>query len=453
MNANITQTEERKNGISLRIVSFWIIIIAAAIAILMILETYRLANSVERMESAAEEHIELENASLQLMKASDYLTEQVQRYTATGERRFMDNYFTEALQSNNREKAIEKMAESPDSKKALAKLQKAMDASQELMYQEYYAMRLVVEATGETDYPEIIKNTELSKEDALLSPQDKLRQATKLVLSDDYYELKTEIRTGMQESLDELEKQTHLSENSSLEDVREKLNSLRAIIIIQVAAVFVLVWLTSNLGISPVLKAVERIREDSPIPEIGANEFRYLARTYNKMYTVYKNSLEHLNFKASHDELTGAYNRAGYDLLVSSIDLKSTYMLLLDVDNFKEINDSYGHETGDFVLQKIVRILKQNFRSDDYVCRIGGDEFVVFMVHSGKVQQKLIVSKIEEISRELMDTQDHLPPVSVSIGIVHGSDVSNVTEMYEKSDAAMYRSKHSGKNTYSFYTA
>ena len=61
---------------------------------------------------------------------------------------------------------------------------------------------------------------------------------------------------------------------------------------------------------------IERIfrKEDSPIPEGGAVEFRYLAKAYNKMYEVYRRSLESLSFKASHDELSGLYNRAGYDL-------------------------------------------------------------------------------------------------------------------------------------------
>ena len=111
----------------------------------------------------------------------------------------------------------------------------------------------------------------------------------------------------------------------------------------------------------------------------------------------HKKSIERLNFKASHDELTGAYNRAGFDLLLSSLDLNSTYMMMLDVDDFKNINDTYGHETGDKVLKKLVQVLKSNFRFDDYVCRLGGDEFVVFMVHSNEMQRKMIEVKLEKI--------------------------------------------------------
>ena len=171
------------------------------------------------------------------------------------------------------------------------------------------------------------------------------------------------------------------------------------------------------------------------------------------MYEAYKKSLERLNFKASHDELTGAYNRAGYDLLISSIDLNNTYMMLFDVDNFKSINDTYGHETGDKVLVKLVKVMKKNFRNDDYICRIGGDEFVVLMLHSSDVDRSLIAQKIDEINRELSAIDDGLPAVSISVGIVHGTDAKDAESLFEKSDAAMYRSKQNGKNTYTFYSA
>lgn len=126
-------------------------------------------------------------------------------------------------------------------------------------------------------------------------------------------------------------------------------------------------------------------------------------------------------------------------------------MLLFDVDNFKEINDTYGHEAGDKVLIKLVNALKKHFRSDDYICRIGGDEFVVFMVHTAEVQRQQIVTRIGEVNKELGNTYDGLPPVSISVGIAHGSETADIEELFEKTDAAMYRAKESGKHTYAFY--
>ncbi len=443
---------EKNEGISLRTINLWLIIGAVIISGVMLYFTFQLSSSFRHLTETSEQQIELRNAARELLDASDYLTENVQRFTVRGEMKFLEGYFTEAFEANRREAAVKKMSEGEGSEAALQKLQTAMDKSLELMNQEYYAMRLVLEAKGYGDYPDVLRSVELSAEDRALAPDEKMRRATELVLSDGYYELKEQIRLNMRASLDELEQLAYATDSDALESIRKEMYFVRAVIVLQAVMIFFMVWLTAHLGIHPVLNAVDRIKEDSPIPEVGANEFRYLARAYNKMYEVYKNSLERLNFKASHDELTGAYNRAGYDLLLSSIDLPSTYMMLLDVDNFKTINDTYGHETGDKVLIKLVRILKNNFRTDDYICRVGGDEFVIFLRHASEVQRNLIASKIEKINRELEASDDGLPPASISVGIVHGKNAMDAKNLFEQTDEAMYQAKKKGKHTYTFYS-
>lgn len=439
-------------GVSLRTIHVWLILTMLAISGIVVYSTYNLTNTFTRLADAAEEHTRLEKAAHELMDASDYLTESVQRFTLNGDIRFMDQYFTEAFESHRREEAISQMDLGPQTEPALKQLQEAMDNSLSLMDREYYAMRLVIEAKGYTDYPEILEEIELSSEDAALSPEEKIRHATELVLNDEYYDKKDLIRKDMRESIEEVDKLMQSIEDTEMLSLKRRLNCVRVIILIQIISVYVMVRLTSRLGIDPVLKAVEKIKQDSPIPEVGANEFIYLAQAYNKMYARYKTSLENLNFKASHDELTGAYNRSGYELLLSSIDLKTTYMMLFDVDNFKSINDTYGHDIGDKVLVKLVQVLKSVFRDDDCICRIGGDEFVVFMVHSSGMHRRLIESKIEQINNELENTDDGLPPITISVGIVNGSDASDPEKLFEKTDEAMYRSKKQGKHTYTFYS-
>ncbi len=442
----------KEKGISLRIINIWLIIIMVVMAGVVAYSTYRLTSTFKSLTNATEEYMALEKAAHELMDASDYLTESVQRFTINGDRVFLDQYFTEALESNRREKALSKMDVGKRTETALKQLEEAMSNSVKLMEREYYAMRLVIEAKGYEDYPEILQSVELESEDAALSPSDKMRRATELVMDEGYYDRKNLIRKDIQESLAEVDKLMYSAEDSVMSSLKQELSVVRTVILIQTILLIFMVWVTARLGITPVLKAVDRIKEDSPIPEKGANEFRYLVKAYNKMYSKYKNSLERLNYKASHDELTGAYNRAGYDLLLSSIDLETTCMLLLDVDNFTGINDTFGHETGDQDLVKLVQVLKSIFRDDDHICRIGGDEFVVLMVHSAEVQRKLIESKIEQINRELDNTGDGLPPVSISIGIVHGKEAADSANLFEKSDEAMYESKKKGKNTYTFYS-
>lgn len=443
-------SKQRQNGISLRKAHVLLVVGAMVIAGLMFYSTFRLTLSFHRMTDAAEGQIELRKATRELMDASDYLTEKVQRFTVNGEPRFMEEYFTEAFETNRREDAIHRMTEGTDNTVAIQNLKAALNDSMALMSLEYYAMRLVVEAKGFDDYPEQLRSVSLSVEDAKLSNAAKLRRATEIVLSDEYYAKKDEIRAHMNASLDELERMAYNTDASSLQAFHKEMTLVRVIITIQIIGIFLVVALTARLGIHPVLNAVEHIKADSPIPEVGANEFRYLARTYNKMYEVYKSSLARLNFKASHDELTGAYNRSGYELLLSSLDLNSTYMMLFDLDNFKHVNDTYGHEMGDRALVKLVEVLKKSFRADDYICRLGGDEFIVFMVHTDKRQQNLVAAKVREINRALSETDDGVPALSISVGIVHGSDAPDAERLFEKTDAAMYRSKQNGKHTYTF---
>ena len=440
-----------KEGISLRKIHSWLIVVAVILSCLMIYSTYRLTSSFLRVKDAAEENIMLQNSVHGLMDASDYLTEMAQRFTVTGDRRFMEQYFIEAFTTKRREQALSELKRVKNVAPALASLQEAMRYSVKLMDREYYAMRLVLEAKGIREYPAVLKSVTLRSEDAALSPEDKMRLATKMVLDDEYYTQKNRIRTEVQNTVQAIINQTQKEETDALDRFQAELNLARGEILLIIAAIFFVVWLTSTQGINPILAAVDQIKADGPIKETGADEFRYLAKAYNNLYSMYKKSIEHLNFKASHDELTGAYNRAGFDLLLSGLDLDTTCLMFFDVDNFKNINDTYGHETGDKVLQKLVQVLKSSFRSDDYVCRVGGDEFVVFMVHSSEMQRDLIKTKMAQIRQELVNSKEGLPPVTVSVGIVHGTQAGDMESLLKKGDAAMYESKTNGKNTYTFY--
>ena len=443
--------KQTEKGISVRVIHIWLIIVTILMAGTVIYCTYRLTYTFLHLTAASEEHLELEKAAHDLMDASDYLTERVQRFTLDGDVRFLNEYFEEAFDTSRREAALDRMNIDKKNVAALEQLQQAMDNSVKLMDREYYAMRLVIEAKGYTDYPAQLKDVRLSDEDALLSPDEKMQRATEMVLDDEYYRQKDLIRFNMQESIDEVDKLMQNMASTELSALKRETVIVRFVILILTLFILFTVWLASYLELSPMLKAVEMIKDDRPIPEVGVSEFRYLAQAYNRMHTKTRSSLEHLNYKASHDELTGAYNRAGYDALMTDLNLQDTYMLLIDVDNFKSINDNHGHDTGDKVLVKVVNTLNMIFRDNDCICRIGGDEFVVLMIKSADMPRRLIESKIELIKEKLEETKDGLPPISLSIGIVNGKEVTDKSTLFEKCDEAMYQSKRQGKNTYTFY--
>ena len=306
-----------KKGISHRRVHFWLIVVIVIFSGTVVFATFRLTKSFTRVREAAKQHSELQDAAHDLMNASDYLTEQVQRFTINGDPVFLERYFTEAFESKRREEAIEVMKNDRRTDAAFRQLQEAMDSSVKLMDQEYYAMRLVIEAKGYEEYPEILKNVVLSEEDLALAPEDKMQRATELVLNDAYYEQKDRIRNGMQESLNEVDKFANSTEEAEYALLNRELLVARIAILIQAVLVFFMMWLTTRYSITPILRAIEQVRADLPIAEYGSDEFKYLAKAYNKMYQKNKANLEKLSYMASHDELTVAYNRVGYDYLLS----------------------------------------------------------------------------------------------------------------------------------------
>lgn len=441
----------KDEGISLKVVYKFLLTMTIIAAGILLYATWHTSDTYQRLSNATDDYIELQKATYELMDASDNLTENVQRFSVDGDMKFLEDYFTETLKKQRRENAISVMSQNSNSAAALSNLQMALDESMNLMNREYYAMKLVIEAKGHQDYPDILKTVQLSPEDAVLSAPEKMNLAQKMVMDDKYYEQKALIRENLKKSREELENLTHGAQQSSSNEMKMGLKMVRVLIILQTIGILIMILLTAHLGINPVLQAVENIQKNNPLPVIGAIEFRHLANTYNKMYDVYKSSIEHLNYKASHDELTGVYNRAGYELILSALDIHTTYFVLFDADNFKEINDSCGHETGDKVLMKIAESIRHNFRSDDYIFRIGGDEFMVFMVHTDESQRRLVSSKVMQINKELADTSDGIPSTSVSSGIIHGSKIGSTKEVLRCADQALYKTKHNGKQGFSFY--
>ncbi len=178
----------------------------------------------------------------------------------------------------------------------------------------------------------------------------------------------------------------------------------------------------------------------------------------NTMLDVHEEKLQELilRSKAELDPLLGVYNKASSEQLITEhLTSQQTGMFyLIDLDNFKEINDNMGHLYGDEVLKEIGYKLSQNFRQEDLIGRIGGDEFIVFIRNSAPPSE--IKKKAERLCDAIQKTYRGKNgveiTVSCSIGIAlvpeHGIDYKS---LYTASDLAMYTSKRKGKNTYTIY--
>lgn len=183
------------------------------------------------------------------------------------------------------------------------------------------------------------------------------------------------------------------------------------------------------------------------------NTFRlivFLIITY--IVSELKRALEKQIELARIDPLTSIANRrAFYETASLEVDKASRHkfpvsILYVDLDNFKEVNDTFGHSTGDMLLKLIAAAISKSLRTIDLAGRLGGDEFGILLTQTNAESAFIVASKLKEIITELMQKNNW--PVTPSIGIVTSSASNcSLNEIMKKADMLMYTAKQSGKNT------
>lgn len=171
------------------------------------------------------------------------------------------------------------------------------------------------------------------------------------------------------------------------------------------------------------------------------------------LYIKLRSSMNQVSTLIHTDPLTGIWNRRGFlKLTQKSLAIGNRQsrngkqdwtILMVDIDHFKQVNDKFGHETGDKTLVKVAQVLNDSVRQSDAVCRWGGEEFAVFLF--GATQEDSV--NIAENLRKEVENRIHLEdgkPVTLSIGISQGK--RNLEEAFANADQALYRAKSSGRN-------
>jgi diguanylate cyclase (GGDEF)-like protein len=179
--------------------------------------------------------------------------------------------------------------------------------------------------------------------------------------------------------------------------------------------------------------------------------YSYFVQVVNNEHTL----REKAEREARHDFLTGLPNRHAYkERMSQEIERSKRYsrdlaLLMVDVDNFKLVNDSLGHDAGDIVLQKVAALLSGSLRTMDFVARIGGEEFVVILPETNLDGAIEVANRLLSAIRENpVETTKGLLPVTVSIGISSGAlnDSLDERRMMSDADQALYRAKRTGKD-------
>lgn len=175
-----------------------------------------------------------------------------------------------------------------------------------------------------------------------------------------------------------------------------------------------------------------------------------IERTYRDQLSM-KMKLEE-NYK--HDSLTGAYNRNVMPSLISDNNLfacsstEEIAVVMYDLDKFKQVNDTYGHAVGDEVLVKVTKAVESKLRSDEYLIRWGGEEFIVIIKGSnGKLEERA-----QEFRREVEAVETSAGRVTISVGVAKYQG-ENYQKTIKNADAALYEAKDRGRNQVVMYQA
>jgi len=219
--------------------------------------------------------------------------------------------------------------------------------------------------------------------------------------------------------------------------------------------------------------ATKRVKEIGKGGSFSFEEYEFLVKEYGKMLKQLRRSIHfadrisnglfinnlNLDEKVHYDALTGIYNRRFMDdnfkRVIKSLSRSKGVLsvLIIDIDCFKKYNDTYGHSMGDECLKTVAKALSKTARTDDYVIRYGGEEFVILLPNTDEAGAGIIATRLLDSVRALCiphKNSDIADYVTVSIGATTVKVEQNHQYMdyIERSDKALYISKNTGRNKY-----
>lgn len=214
-----------------------------------------------------------------------------------------------------------------------------------------------------------------------------------------------------------------------------------------------------------VVKPLERLRQfayyQSEIPKVFyLKELEIIRYSMVQTFQRLESEKKELYDMARTDLLSGLANRNALKeyverLIANSVrDNKEFAFLFLDLDNFKDINDSLGHNVGDELLKKISSMIGEAVRSNDFVARVGGDEFVIIVEkYHSVVELSIIVERIQKYLAQTWVIQTYPVNIGSSVGIAfYPKDGDSLVSLMKNSDIAMYEAKNNGRARYHFFT-
>ena len=435
---------------SVRVIDALLVTVGMLMTVAGIIALLTLLNARTSTADLRDRYEDCVDATTDLALSCYDLTSYARIFVLTGNEEYFDRYYNEYFRVKRREYAVETLKRSGVGSDATQLLIDAYRTSGELIATELHAMAVVAHSLDLDPMPQVLTEVNLTPKESKAGPVEARDLGEELLFSADYDALRSKLNNQIDDCAKALKTEMR-SERAKTVATEEQQQTTLLVVLGSLLLLLVVVGLTNRgLVLVPLRNIERRIQNDEPFDIEGSREIRKVARAYNTLYGENKNRTLLLERMAQTDPLTGLYNRGSFDQVLSQF-TPDMALLAVDVDLFKEINDRYGHEVGDKVLQKVASELRRAFDDQDYCCRIGGDEFAVVVVDSGRESRLEITTLLKGVYENLRDGSGETPAVTLSIGIAFGSDVPEGVTVYHAADKALYAAKRNGRNQYAIY--
>ena len=417
-------TEKNKNNRSetLSLLGSFLIVLTAIVFVLILFISYAVNQNFKTLKASTNRFITSTQSFETIRSSSNELTELVRLFVINHDEQFALSYIDIIENNRSQKNALENLRPLyPDGDFTIKRLENSLMQADNLIALDLYNMRLCYEAIGKRaeEIPERIRNIKIKPADEKLSKEEMQNLAVKNVFGNGYLIYKFRVDENCFLTVKAISDEIKQTLDADSEKLGRNLDRLR---------ILILLLLVINA-----------------LSSIGLKEFKSVTSSYNKIYEIGERRTRTLLKNAEYDALTGILNRRAYEQICqnSSEQKRSIALLLIDMDDFKSINDTYGHIGGDTALKSLATILSETFRNGDYVARIGGDEFAAVLTDFKEAGFKIVAEKIASINEQLSGLEN-IRNVSISVGMAF-SPSGYSEELYKKADKALYAVKNSGK--------
>ena len=436
-----------RHGIRLSRVNIVLLAVTVIGSIGMIIATNRLNSAYQQLIEETGKYINTQQDAGMIEEFSGSMLSESRSFLQTGDPAHVMAFYSQ-MDVIRRQLDSSGTSETKGTAASDRYLEEAVEAFRTLAEQDAYAMRLKAETLPVSlgSYPAEFAGTEIRPEDAALDAEQKLAKAQEILDRTDYSAIRSRLSDRVDASHRAASETVQQQMGVTTARIRQELLLLRTFGVVFLVIAVLAMLSNLLLIILPINRSVSNLDNREQIPEQGSFEMRNLARVYNEVLRDSTEKQEELEYSATHDALTGVYNRAAFDREYDRCRNDRIGIAIVDVDGFKHYNDVYGHDVGDHVLRRVTETIGSKFRKEDHISRIGGDEFVIIMKNTGSAQSEDIKLKIDEINEELVkERRKGMPPISVSVGAAFWDRENPGPDILKDADKALLQMKQNGK--------